>query len=114
MSVKDANKVISKAVEQTPFVDTHEHLIDESARLGLLYFPWMQKPAVDDWSILLLNYFDTDLFMAGMPESSYEKLFCTQMAPVDKWRLIEPYWRFAKNTGYGQAIRIAVPMALRT
>ncbi len=27
---------------------------------------------------------------------------------MDKWRFLEPYWPAVKNTGYGQAVRIAM------
>ena len=49
--------LIEKKVFETPFIDTHEHLIDESERLGCL------KPIIpcDDWALLLNHYFSFDL-----------------------------------------------------
>ena len=28
--------------------------------------------------------------------------------PLEKWKLLEPYWPAVKNTGYGQAARISM------
>ena len=44
--VKDS---LEKKVFETPFIDTHEHLIDESERLSCI------EPIIpcDDWTLLL-------------------------------------------------------------
>jgi len=62
----------------------------------------------DDWSLLLSHYLNSDLLVAGMPKEAYDRFFSPQTDPTDKWRFIEPYWPAVKNTGYGQAVRIAM------
>jgi predicted TIM-barrel fold metal-dependent hydrolase len=48
------------------------------------------------------------MLTAGMPPDLYDKFFSPDIDPHDKWALIEPYWPAIKNTGYGQAVRIAI------
>jgi hypothetical protein len=100
-----AHPVIVKRVFETPLIDTHEHLIEERERLAGTSHPRVQA---DDWSLLLSHYLDSDLLVAGMPEEAYDRFFSKETDPADKWRCIEPYWPAVKNTGYGQAVRIAV------
>lgn len=99
-----ANPAIVEKVFQTPLIDTHEHLIEEKDRLAASH----PRVDVDDWSFLLSHYLDSDLRVAGMPDETYDRLFSAKTDPTDKWRLLEPYWPAVKNTGYGQAVRIAM------
>jgi predicted TIM-barrel fold metal-dependent hydrolase len=99
------NPDIVKKVFATPLIDTHEHLIEEKERLAGASHPRVQA---DDWSLLLSHYLNSDLLVAGMPKDAYDKFFSGQTAPADKWRYLEPYWPAVKNTGYGQAVRIAM------
>ncbi len=45
--------IIGRKIFETPFIDTHEHLIDESVRLSFI------EPIIpcDDWTIILNHYF---------------------------------------------------------
>lgn len=99
-----ANPEIVKRVFATPLIDTHEHLVEEKERLA----PAQARGRADDWSLLLSHYLDSDLVVAGMPKDAQDAFFSPKTDPVDKWRYLEPYWPAVKNTGYGQAVRIAV------
>ncbi|MCX5644679.1 MAG: amidohydrolase family protein, partial [Phycisphaerae bacterium] len=99
-----ANPEIAKRVFETPLIDTHEHLIEEKERLTASH-PRVQA---DDWSLLLSHYLNSDLLVAGMPKEAYDAFFSAKTDPIDKWRHLEPYWPAVKNTGYGQAVRIAM------
>ncbi|MCF8226914.1 MAG: amidohydrolase family protein [Bacteroidales bacterium] len=92
---------IWKKVSETPLIDTHEHFIDESKRLGNgeKFF------TVDDWTVILGHYFHHDFIAAGMPDSIYRQIFHEQLPPIEKWKLIEPYWDFVKHTSYGSSVR---------
>lgn len=95
---------IRDRVEETPFIDTHEHLIEESARLhGSHPNGWLFP--CNDWSYLLLHYFSDDLASAGMSVEKRKRLFSAEESSDAKFRLVEPYWQRAKHTGYGQAVR---------
>jgi len=100
----DARKQIFKKVFNTPLIDTHEHLPEESERLS---GKTRLRAKLDDWSVILRHYIDSDMISAGMPKESYDKFFSDKVDPISKWRLIEPVWPAVKNTGYGQAVRIA-------
>jgi uncharacterized protein len=98
------NPDIARKVFDTPLIDTHEHLLEEKERLTASH-PRVQA---DDWSLLLSHYLNSDLLVAGMPKEAYDAFFSAQTDPMDKWRHLEPYWPAVKNTGYGQAVRIAM------
>jgi len=99
-----ANPKIVEKVFTTMLIDTHEHLIEEKERLEASH-PRVQA---DDWSLLLSHYLNSDLLVAGMPKDAYDAFFSRKTPVADKWRLLEPYWPAVKNTGYGQAVRIAM------
>lgn len=89
-------------VEETPLVDTHEHLIEEEQRLeGRLdgIFP------CDDWAYLFWHYFADDLASAGMSEEERKRLFHPETPTEQKAVLLLPWWERTKHTGYGQAVR---------
>lgn len=96
---------IAEKVFETPLIDTHEHLLEERERLAGAGHSRVQA---DDWSLLLSHYLNSDLLVAGMPQDAYDRFFSAKTDPLDKWRLLEPYWLAVKNTGYGQAVRIAM------
>jgi hypothetical protein len=90
-------------VERTPFIDTHEHLIEESQRLagavdGAL-FP------CDDWSVLFHQYLGDDLHNAGMTAAEAAKLWSPDTPADAKFGLLAPWWDRARHTGYAQAVR---------
>jgi predicted TIM-barrel fold metal-dependent hydrolase len=100
----DIRKTIFGKVFQTPFIDTHEHLIEEKERLAASH----PRVKSDDWSILLSHYLNSDLIVAGMPQDVCDRFLSSKVEPADKWSLLEPYWPAVKNTGYGQAVRITL------
>lgn len=97
------DRQIREWVEETPFVDTHEHLIEESTRLsGALnsrLFP------CDDWAYLFMHYLGSDLHSAGMPGEAQERFFAPEVPAEEKYRLVASAWERTKHTGYAQAVR---------
>ncbi len=93
--------IIEKKVFETPFIDTHEHLIDESERLDCI------EPIIpcDDWALLLNHYFGFDLISAGMSKEQFDKLFSKQFNPINKWKIVKEYWPYLKNTASGIVFR---------
>ncbi len=92
---------IYEQIQQIHFIDTHEHLIDESERLSC------QKPYIqcDDWTTILGLYSKFDFVSAGMSPKEIDAVSSPEINPTEKWKIIEPYWSSVKNTGYGQVIR---------
>jgi len=97
---------LKRRVAETLLVDSHEHLNDESNRLKESA-PGSQNRAAD-WSNLFGHYLDSDIISAGMPKKDHDDFFSPKLDPEQKWRLFEPIWPAVKNTGYGQAVAIAI------
>ena len=98
-----SNSILSQ-IEQTSFIDTHEHLWEESTRINNAQRP-VEQQAPHDFSLFFYHYADSDLISAGMPEADMEKL---RRADVDidvKWRLFAPWYEKTRNTGYLRAAR---------
>ena len=93
---------IKDRVEETYFIDTHEHLIEESTRLadpqgnGFI--------ANDDWSCLLRQYSGSDLTSAGMSPEEGKKFFSPDTDVEEKWKILSPYWQRCRNSGYLKAV----------
>jgi predicted TIM-barrel fold metal-dependent hydrolase len=104
-SSSEARKVITERVFQTPLIDTHEHLIEESERLQGASHP---RVPCDDWAMLCSHYLDSDLRSAGMSKAEMDRFLSPKTDPLAKWKLIAPYWPAVKHTGYAQAVRLAI------
>lgn len=89
---------LKKRVDQTTLVDSHEHLPDEVERLH----------GPKRWTHLLRHYFSDDFVSAGLNHDSVFGEDCDTTEPLVLWKKLEPYWTAVKNTGYGQATRIAM------
>ena len=98
----DLRQQIFAKIWETPLIDTHEHLCEERNRLTNGGFK------ADDWSVVLSHYFDSDLLTAGMPADAHKTFFSKGPSPIEKWKLLSPFWPAVKNTGYGQAVRISL------
>jgi len=101
---------ITDLIDQTPFVDTHEHLFEESKRLQALEQSDVEgiPVAAPDFGLLFSHYSHSDLESAGMPQEDVQKLFRYDLEPEDKWRLVEPFYQKTYHTGYVQSIRESV------
>ena len=73
-------------IERLPVVDTHEHFPSEAKRV---------KSTVDLFT-LAGHYLINDAVSAGMSPDA------------KTWADIEPYWKYVRSTGYGQALAIAI------
>ncbi|MGC8601457.1 MAG: amidohydrolase family protein [Thermoprotei archaeon] len=82
-----------------PIWDTHEHLEPESFRIS------RQQ---DPMAVFLFHYLSTDFFSAGLSPEDLAKLRDASRPWGDRWQLFEQFWDYAKTTGYGQAIKIAI------
>jgi predicted TIM-barrel fold metal-dependent hydrolase len=105
VSAREARAVIRRRVEATPLADTHAHTLEEATRLSGTSSP---RIPCDDWSFVLGHYLDADLLCAGMPPADHERFFAAPGDPLEKWRLIEPWWPHVRHTGYGRAVAITL------
>ena len=100
----DIRKTIFTKVFSTPLIDTHEHLIEERDRLNASN----SRIQSNDWSFLLSHYLNSDMLTCGMPRTEYDRFFSRDTSPLDKWKVLAPYWPAVRNTGYGMAVEIAM------
>jgi hypothetical protein len=103
-SQSDIRKTIFAKVFSTALIDTHEHLIEEHDRLNGSH----RRIQSDDWSLLFSHYLNSDMLTCGMPRAEHDRFFSSDVAPLDKWRILAPYWPAVRNTGYGMAVEIAM------
>lgn len=81
-----AAQAILEETEALEIVSSHEHLLSEEERYALKA----------DAFTLLSHYAADDLRSAGLK------------GEPKSWEDLEPWWRFVRGTGYGQAVRIAI------
>jgi len=92
---------IFEKIQETQFIDTHEHFIDETERLNCLK-PFIQ---CDDWTTIFGLYSKFDFVSAGISKKDVDLFSSSDMHPIDKWKIIESYWNKVKYTGHGQVIQ---------
>src|SRR5690554_4691179 len=85
------SREILDLVEKTPFVDTHEHLIEESARVESLTGTDPKRPPTD-FSVFFAHYANSDLVVAGMSMEEHERLFAHDTPLDEKWRIVAPVY----------------------
>ena len=78
--------------------DSHEHILDESDRTSRDI----------DFFDLLAHYTLGDLGNAGLTREGVELAMNKQASDAARWAAIEPFWRYARFTGYAQNLRIAI------
>ncbi|RKX77832.1 MAG: amidohydrolase [Spirochaetes bacterium] len=78
-------------------IDTHEHLMREEI--------WINEPrdVLSDW---LQLYFSCDLVSAGLSPENLELVRNSEseLSFMERWKLVEPYWFAAQNTGYARSL----------
>lgn len=97
---------IGDLVNRTAFIDTHEHLLPEADRISDLGKEDL-SPA-NDFGLLMSHYTDSDLQVAGMPGKDYKKLIGPKLSPMEKWKLVAPYYERCRHTGYQLCVRETV------
>jgi uncharacterized protein len=101
---------LRELIDQTAWIDTHEHLVEEANRLNPDGYAFRDANdrnewyVPSDWTALLFNYSLDDLVSAGPTPARAVALLRDELEPLAKWRLAEPYIRRARGTGYLRAI----------
>lgn len=93
--MKNIYQEILDYVDSLEVIDTHEHL------------PGREEDLDKDTDILkefLLHYFSVDLISAGLSQEDFTKVIDPSRPLMERWRLVEKYWEYARHTGYGRAI----------
>lgn len=104
-------------IDRTPWIDTHEHLVEESSRLvpGIYSWPEAGAPAgasghmlaiASDWTALLSLYAIDDLRNAGLREDEASAFQGEDLGPLEKWDLVAPFIAASRATGYLRAVDV--------
>ena len=83
-------------IQSLEIIDTHEHLPLESDRP-------QDTDLLSEW---LLHYFSCDLVSAGLSHNDLATVRDSQQEIKSRWKIVEPYWHAAENTGYGRTLAI--------
>ena len=95
---KELTTDLARHVEQTPLVDTHEHLKREPE--------WLDDGR-DILQDLFDNYVAADLHTAGASREAMRRLMDASDPDVAaRFRGVEAAWQAAQFTGYGEAVRL--------
>lgn len=90
---------IRRYVDTLRIIDNHEHLnTPQIIKDG--YF-------TDFMMFFYLSGFD-DLVSAGMPDTLFDRLYNESSPPLQKWKIIEPYWNKTFNTSYNRMILYSI------
>lgn len=87
-----------RAIEKIPLVNTHEHIIPEQERTSSRV----------DFFTLAGHYVINDVISAGLAGSELALVRDSDAPSRRRWQAFEPYWKFARRTGYSQALRLAI------
>ncbi len=85
------------ALDSFDIFDSHEHFWEEAKRTS--------DPC--DFFKIAEDYALSDIISAGATPDAQRLIRDSKAADDDRWRAFEPFWKFARYTGYGQALRIA-------
>jgi uncharacterized protein len=91
---------IHAELDKVALIDCHEHLQREG-----------ELPQGDDIHLgrFMTHYASCDLVSAGMPPADMEKVKTDPaLSPKERWALMKPWYEKAWNTGYCEALRIAI------
>jgi hypothetical protein len=100
-------------IDATPWVDTHEHLVEEERRLrpeGYAYATTaVGNRAVlpPDWSVLVDGYSVLDLIGAGLDAELAAEFYGDRRSPLEKWDLIAPFVPLVRHMGSMRAVDLA-------
>jgi hypothetical protein len=80
-------------------IDTHEHLEQNENN---------KEKEVDFLQAYLKQYFVSDLKSAGLSKKELAYVVDPSQPLLDRWKIVEPYWRLAAKTGYGRSLAYTV------
>jgi hypothetical protein len=106
---------VTAAVDATPWIDTHEHLIEERHALSVAPYEFavwrgVSEAVVPGWVRLLQGYAMSDLISAGLPPAAALRVAADDLDPREQWELLDPFLAACRSTGF---VRAAEASALR-
>jgi hypothetical protein len=96
--MKETYDEIYEYIADLEIIDTHEHLPA---------FEHLREQETDVLKEYLAHYLVCDLISAGLSSEDYEKVMNNKLPLDQRWKLVEPYWDYSRNTGYARALDIS-------
>lgn len=90
---------IRNYIDSLKIIDTHEHLIGPEI---------LKESFFLDFSLLFMQNGYDDLVSAGMPDTLFDVIFNEPLTPVQKWKIMEPYWKNSFNTSFNRIILYSI------
>jgi hypothetical protein len=108
---------LGELIDATPWIDTHEHLVEEHRRLRPDGFELVRaygKPVTfaGDWSLLFDLYSQFDLIGAGFTPDALKELQGPGRSPLEKWDLVAPFLALTRHTGPLRAVDVTTERLL--
>ncbi len=90
---------IFEFVKTLEIIDTHEHLPPKEN---------LRDKKTDILKEYLMHYLNSDLISAGLSKKDLQKIIDIRKPIKQRWKILEPYWKFVRYTGYGRALEISI------
>ncbi len=102
---------IRELIDATPWIDTHEHLVEEHNRLSDRAYAFVDTlgsrgSIPPGWASLITDYALADMISAGLDDSLAQRVRGDALAPREKWEIVQPYFEAARATGYLRAVDV--------
>ena len=98
INVSSYNRIYAE-VRKMPVIDTHEHLGWNDDGIN--------PDGADVLAEYLIHYMSSDIRSAGLSNADFNKVTNREIDIMERWNIVEPYWEFARYTGYGRALDIS-------
>ncbi len=93
--MKSYGKLLDHA-NSLDIIDTHEHLPNEKGWAS------QKHDILVEW---MRHYISADIVSAGLSQKSMDRdIRGSSLDVEEKWKILEPYWNTARNTGYARAL----------
>jgi hypothetical protein len=108
---------LGELIDHTPWIDTHEHIIEERHRLGSDPYRFSDGIGgahciVPDWTALIVNYASDDLLVAGLPPATAHEVLFGDGDPLTKWKAVERHFEHARATGFVRTVDLTTERLL--
>jgi hypothetical protein len=108
---------LAEVIDRTPWIDTHEHIIEERHRLSPDRYHFSDGIGgahciSPDWTALIVNYVVDDLLVAGLPQSVADEVLFGDGEPLAKWEAVAPSFEAARATGFLRTVDLSTERLL--
>jgi uncharacterized protein len=104
------SNALTELIDATPWIDVHEHLVEERHRLRDGAYEFVEVFGEDacipgDWAGLIVGgYALDDLVSAGLQAAAAQSFTRGDLGPVEKWDIVSPFVEAARLTGSMRAV----------